>query len=89
MCESEDLKFNEGSPLSARSEVSDEGLFELADLPSPIVWELFFRLVKEKFPEKVKSASNRRLLEAFTRNIKPGGPLHDKFKRLMQRRKRR
>ncbi len=54
-----------------------------------IVWELFFRLVKEKVPEKVKSASNRRLLEAFTRNIKPGGPLHDKFKRLMQRRKRR
>lgn len=54
-----------------------------------IVWELFFRLVKENDPEKVKSASNRRLLEAFTRSIKPGGPLHDKLERLMQRRKRR
>lgn len=42
-----------------------------------IVWELFFRLAKEKDPEMVKSASNRRLLEIFTRNIKPGAPLHD------------
>lgn len=57
---------------------------EFDDPAYQIVWELFLRLVKEKVPEKVKSASNRRLLEIFTRNIKPGGPLHDKFERLME-----
>ena len=43
-------------------------------------WEWFLILVQKKYPERAKSMSRRELLQVYTRDMWPGGPLHDELK---------